>query len=422
MKKAIVYGGGNVGRGFIGQLFSESGYEVVFVDINLTIIERLNKDRSYPIRIVEDERYTEVVVENVRGVYAGDIERVAEEIASADIMATAVGVNVLPNIVKTIAMGLKKKWLEGNFKPLNIIICENLLDADRYLAKLIKQELNEKEIVYFDNTIGLVEASIGRMIPVITKEMQEGNPLRVWVEPYCELPVDKASFKGEIPEIKNMVPFAPFDFYIQRKLFMHNMGHAVVAYLGFLCNKTYIWESVKVPEIKLIALRALIDSAAALSSEYSVPMQQLVNHAEDLLYRFGNKLLGDTVKRVGRDPLRKLSRNDRLVGAARLCSKQGINPVYMALGIAAGIKFAFETKDDIASQNLYLLQEKNYIDNLLEGLCGLVDDLMPVAQMVKEFYSMIQVGCNLDELLSKAEKLKRMNLTKVGGIHREAVR
>jgi len=404
MKKAVMYGAGNIGRGFVGMLFSQSGYEVVFVDINPVVIDRMNEEHRYPVRIVGEEKYREEIVENVRAVNASNKDIVAEEIAGADIMATAVGVGVLPRIAAPIALGLRKRWERGNFNPLNIIICENLLGADGFLRKLIKQELDGQEAAYFDEKVGLVEASIGRMVPVMTPEMQEGNPLRVWVEPYCELPVDKAGFKGEIPQIKNMVPFEPFDFYIQRKLFMHNMGHAATAYLGFLDGKTYIWEAVRNPFIKLAVLRALQESAVAMSQEHGAELKNLLEHAEDLLYRFGNRLLGDTVERVGRDPIRKLSSNDRLTGAAKLCAKQGILPVYISLGIAAG--FLFAPAGDEAAADIREFIGCKGIEAAIREFCGL-DGTDGISRNVRGFYGMFEKGSSLQEVLEKAEKIKR---------------
>ena len=60
MKQAIIFGAGNIGRGFMGQLFSESGYFVTFADVDRTLLEALNAKRSYVIRLVTNER-TEVV-------------------------------------------------------------------------------------------------------------------------------------------------------------------------------------------------------------------------------------------------------------------------------------------------------------------------------------------------------------------------
>lgn len=402
-----MYGAGNIGRGFIGQLFSQSGYEVAFIDINPVVVERLNKDRAYPIRIVTREGYEEIIVSNARGINGLDIQDIADEISKADIMATAIGVNVLPRIARPIALGLKKRWEIGNYSPLNIIICENLIDANKYLEKLLKAELSEEEIGLFDKYIGLVEASIGRMVPVMTEEMQEGNPLRVYVEEYCELPVEKDAFKGEIPDIKNMIPFSPFDLYIQRKLYMHNMGHATAAYLGFLKDYTYIWETTKNTTIKLITLRALFESATALSIEHSYPLQKLIEHSDDLLYRFGNKLLGDTVFRVGRDPVRKLAVNDRLIGASKLCIKHGITPAYICIGIAAG--YAFSPDEDEAAARVRHTVLNEGIEAALVQYSGISKD-DPIFDIVVEFYNMIINGKSLEELEQIAEVKARINM------------
>ncbi len=338
-KKAIQYGAGNIGRGFIGQLFSKSGYEVVFVDVNKEIVDKINSDRTYPVKIISEKGNTEVFVENVRAVNGMDMESVADEISSADLMATAVGVNILPRIAKPIAEGLKKRWSEGNWQSLNIIICENLIDADKYLSKLIKAQLSENEMKYFEETVGLVEASIGRMVPVMTPEMQEGNLLRVCVEEYEELPVDKNAFKGRIPDIVNMKPFSPFEFYIQRKLFIHNMGHAITSYLGYVYGYKYIWEAIKDTDILQFTDSAMRESGEALSREHGVPIDIINQHIDNLIERFGNRGLGDTIERVGKDPIRKLGPNDRLVGALNLCKKHDIEARHINVGIAAALVF-----------------------------------------------------------------------------------
>lgn len=383
-KKAVVYGAGNIGRGFIGQLLSESGYKVVFIDVNEKIVEQLNRAGEYPVKIVCDEFTNEIWVKNVSAVNGFDIEAVADEIASADIMATAVGVNVLPNIARPVAWGLMRRWMKGNMEPINIIICENMIDANHYLYNLVKEPLEEDFADNLDKLVGFVEASIGRMVPVMTEQMQEGNPAKVWVEPFCELPVDKDAFRGPIPKIKNMIAFSPFDYFIQRKLFMHNMAHAIVAYLGFLNDCTYIWEALEADEIKDTALKALQESAIALSKRHNTSVDELLEHADDLIRRFGNKMLGDTVERVGKDPLRKLSGNDRLVGAAKMCLNEGVKPVHICRGIAAGFRFAPD-KDQIA-QNLQNDIKTYGFQNVFSRVTGLENDSL-IYKMVSDYYN-----------------------------------
>ncbi len=340
MKKALMYGAGNIGRGFIGQLFHMSGYEISFIDVNMTVIDKLNTDGEYPVYITDGDGYCEYLVTGVHGVNGRDNEAIAEAMAEADIMATAVGVNILKFIAAPFACGVRRRMEKGIEAPLNVIICENMIEADKYFASIVKENLNEEECRYFDSHIALVEPSIGRMVPATPKEIAEKNALAVCVEPYCELPVDKHAFKGEIPDIKNMVPFAPFDFFIRRKLFMHNMSHALTAYLGALRGYTYIWEAVADPEIKATAEKALAEASKALNLEYGVPLSELKAFSDNLLERFSNKLLGDTVERVGKDTKRKLSENDRFVGTLRLCRKHGVEPANVLVGLAAGLHFA----------------------------------------------------------------------------------
>ena len=194
-----MYGAGNIGRGFIGQLFYESGYETSFIDVAEPVINQLNTQHSYPVRILYGDSYKEEMIKNVDCVDGKDVNAVAKAIANADVMATAVGVNILKFIIGNIAEGLKLRWQDPSKAPLNIIICENLIGADKYLKNAIAEKLNDEEKKLLDEKVGFVEASIGRMVPVQTDEMKGDNPLRVCVECYGTLPVDKDAFKGEIP-------------------------------------------------------------------------------------------------------------------------------------------------------------------------------------------------------------------------------
>ncbi len=391
--KAVMYGGGNIGRGFIGQLLSQSGYEVTFVDVVDAVVDTLNRDHKYPVRILSNEGHKDVEVLNVSAVNGNNMDAVADVIANADIMATAVGARILKFIVPNIVAGLRKRWAMGK-APLNIIICENLMDANKVLEGMLKEQLTEEEKAIFDENVGLVEASIGRMVPVQTEEMKDGDPMRVCVESYGFLPVDKAAFKGEIPEITNMVPFEPFDFYIKRKLYIHNMGHATCAYLGDLLGLEYIYQAIDVPEIRIIVQNAMLESAVALSQTYGVELGSIVCHIEDLLYRFTNKALKDTCARVGGDPARKLSAEDRLIGSSSLARKTGIVPAYIAVGAAAGLHRL------VAENNLEQNMENG--ENLLLQTSGLAAD-SALTDLILENYQMILNGSSISQLRSYAE-------------------
>ncbi len=390
--KAVMYGGGNIGRGFIGALLSNSGYEVVFVDVVDDVINTLNREHTYPIRIIKGDTHEDIDVKNVSAVDGKDPVAVAEAIASADIMATAVGVNVLKFIIPNIVAGLRLRK-ERNLPPFNIIICENLMDANKVIEGMIKEKFTEEEKEWFDKNIGLVEASIGRMVPIQTEEMKDGNPLRVCVENYGYLPVDKEAFKGEIPEIKNMVPFEPFDFYLKRKLYVHNMGHAICAYLGDLLGVEYIYESIDHDEVYIIVRGAMEESARALSKRYGVPLEDILLHVTDLLNRFTNAALRDTCKRVGNDPTRKLSPKDRLIGSSSLALEMGVTPAYIAIGAAAGL---FRYMNEVEDKTITA-------DAVIEIVCEL-DKNGQLAKLILEMYELIKAGKSFGDIRRIADK------------------
>ena len=392
--KAVMYGAGNIGRGFIGALMSQSGYEVCFVDVDRELVDRLNQARAYTLRVIGNEGYKDTLITNVSAIDGRDGEAVAQAISSCDLMATAVGARILPRVAPLIAGGLKLRF-EQKKSPLSIIICENLMNADKVLEGLLLEQLDGEEQEMFHHSVGLVEASIGRMVPVQTDGMRLGDPLRVCVEGYGFLPVDRDAFKGEIPKMEGLVPYSPFDFYLRRKLYLHNMGHAGCAYLGLYAGKTYIWEAIAEENIELLTQGAMLESIAALSAKYGAPFKALWDHAADLLYRFTNRALGDSCARVGGDIRRKLAVEDRLIGAARLCLSQGIKPVYIALNAAAALcRFLLEEGREQTPESAAKALEE------LSGL-GQGDEL---AGMILHAYPLFARGASLAELRAYAKE------------------
>ena len=401
---AIMYGAGNIGRGFIGSLLSQSGYRVTFVDVAEPVVKHLQEKECYPIRYVSTEGYEDVLIENVTALNGNNTEAVSDAIASCDIMATAVGARILKFIVPNIVAGLRKRWAMGG-KPLNIIVCENLMDANLVVEGMIKAQLTQEECKKFDETVGLVEASIGRMVPVQTEEMKDGEPMRVCVERYGFLPTDKAAFKGGVPEIKNMVPFEPFDFYIKRKLYIHNMGHATCAYLGDLLNLQYIYQSIDVADVRVLVQNAMLEGAVALTKKYGVKMEDIVMHITDLMGRFTNAALMDTCARVGGDPGRKLSPDDRLIGSSSLALAQGITPAYITVGAAAGLHRYINEAEGME-------QGMDAAKAVLKDVSGLTAD-SELAKLILTMYEKILAGATLADLRRAADAVKAASLSAI---------
>jgi len=202
-----------------------------------------------------------------------------------------------------------------------------------------------------------------------------------------------------------MVPFEPFDFYIKRKLYVHNMGHATCAYLGDLLGLEYIYQSIDVAEVRVLVQNAMTESAMALSLKYGVELDKLMLHIQDLLSRFTNAALKDTCARVGGDPGRKLSPEDRLIGSASLALKQGIKPAYIAVGAAAGLKRYIDEAEGME-------QGMDSAEKVLAEVASLQpsDEL---AQMILKMYALILGGAELPTLRRAADRVKAESLSNV---------
>ena len=371
MKTAIMYGAGNIGRGFIGKVFADSGYEVCFLDIMQEIIDEMNARGEYTVRIVSNDGEKDTTVKPVRAVNSLT-DQAIDEIVNCEIMATAVGVNVLPRIAPVIAKGMVAR-MERTGRPLDVILCENQLGADELMRGWIYEQLTDAQKAWADENLGLVEASIGRMVPPLTPEMRAVDKLLICVEPYAELPVDRDAFKGEIPDLVGLIPYTPFEFYIKRKLFLHNGGHALCAYLGYQKGYEYIWQAIADPEIYAAAKASMMTSAEALVRKFGEGVRENVeSNVTDLLFRFQNKALKDTVARVGADPVRKLRRNDRIVGAALFAIEQGVDPTPIVNGIAAALRF--DRAEDATAPEIQKALREQGVDYVLEHYMGLEPD------------------------------------------------
>jgi mannitol-1-phosphate 5-dehydrogenase len=315
----VLFGAGNIGRSFIGQVFARGGYQVVFVDIDERIVEAMNRRGGYDVVIKHPEgREERVPVTGVRAVNARDEPAVAREVAAADLAATAVGPRALPAVARLLKAGVAHRYEQRPGVPLDVILAENARDA----ASIVREVIAERSLL---DSVGLVQTSIGKMVPIVPAEVAQADPLIVFAEPYNTLIVDAKGFLGRPPTIPEVKAVDDIRAYVDRKLFLHNLGHAAVAYVGHQSSpgRTTIAEAVEVADVREAASDAMTEAAAALERAYPDAFDRaaLLEHRDDLLRRFGNQALADTVFRVGRDLPRKLARDDRVVGAMLLAAK-----------------------------------------------------------------------------------------------------
>ena len=348
-RKIVIFGAGKIGRSFIGQLFGRSGYKLVFIDVDPVITEMLNSRGSYRI-VIKGEKDEEIIISNLTAIHASDKQMVSEAVSSAGILAVSVGKNALEKVIPLIAAGLELRQNRYPGCPLDIIIAENMRDAADFMGDQLKKHLPPDYPV--EKFVGLIETSIGKMVPIMTRAELEKDPLVIYAEPYNTLILDGKGFKSPIPDIEGLAPRNNIKAWVDRKAFVHNLGHSTAAYFGYFRHPQaiYIYEVLDDLEVYDFTRDTMLQSAEILRVVYpdDFTARDLEDHINDLIFRFRNKALKDTIFRVGQDLTRKLSTDDRFMGAIHLAIQYRMP--YDRILKAMSYGFCFRAKDEKGKQ------------------------------------------------------------------------
>ncbi|ARC57486.1 Mannitol-1-phosphate 5-dehydrogenase [Frondihabitans sp. 762G35] len=344
---AVHFGAGNIGRGFVGLLLHEAGYEVVFADVNAELIDSLAAATSYTVHEV-GAGAADHVVTRFRALNSQANEPVVvSEIAGADIVTCAVGPNVLRFIAPVIAAGLEAR--DADAAPLVVMACENALNATDRLREFIVAALPGGEASEALAKVTFANTAVDRIVP----QQAEGQGLDVTVETYFEWAIDRTPFAGAEPDIPGVHWVDGLEASIERKLFTVNTGHATTAYHGFVAGAEKISDAIAIPAVRSAVEAVLRETSDLLIARHELDPAEHAAYVAAILQRFENVHLPDTVTRVGRQPLRKLSRDERFVSPAAAIAETGTEPV--ALLDAMGAALRFDVADDEQSVELQAL-------------------------------------------------------------------
>jgi mannitol-1-phosphate 5-dehydrogenase len=382
MKKAVHFGGGNIGRGFIGLLLSQAGYRVQFVDVNEQLVALLNERGEYPVQLASEDAET-TVVRNVSAINGNDKQAVADAVADADLVTTAVGVNILKFIAENVALGIRKRLSVESAAPLHIIACENAIGASTTLKGLVLEHLPPELRDEVGQRVAFPDSAVDRIVPI----QQNDDPLKVIVEPFYEWVVDRsAMLQGdeEIPGVHYADHLLP---YIERKLFTVNTGHCTAAYHGFLNGFETIQESMNEQSVLAEVTGVLEETGAALCRQYGFDKQQHREYILKILDRFRNPHLTDEVVRVGRSPIRKISPNDRLIRPALMALEFGIAVPHLTKSVAAALLFDYP--EDPESVELQQSLQQAGADDTVTRYTGLAQD-HPLHKHIVEAYETLK--------------------------------
>ncbi|EOS58285.1 mannitol-1-phosphate 5-dehydrogenase [Paenibacillus barengoltzii] len=377
--KAVHFGAGNIGRGFIGLLLSRSGYEVCFVDVNEKLVSELAQRKEYPVTLASDQQET-VIVKGVTAINSmSDPAAAAQAIAAADLVTTAVGVNILKHIAGTIAQGLTLRKDGAAAAPLHIIACENAIGGSSQLKEHVYAKLDEATRQWADDHVAFPDAAVDRIVPL----QQHEDPLQVVVEPFYEWAVDQSQMFEGFHRVEGVHYVDRLEPYIERKLFTVNTGHCSAAYMGYLQGHATIQEAMNDQKVVQHVRAVLSETGAVLVAKHGFSPAEHQAYIDTILERFANPALTDEVSRVGRSPIRKLSAGDRLVSPATQAYEREFGYGYLALTMAMAL--CFDVPDDPEAAELQASLREVGASKTLAQYTGL-DAEHPIHQAVLAHY------------------------------------
>ena len=349
--KAVHFGAGNIGRGFVGLLLHEGGYELVFSDVSAPLVDAINAAAEYTVHAVGDGG-GDTVITGFRAINsATNAAELIEEIAGANVVTTAVGPTILKFVAPNILAGLALR--DPSSPPLQIMACENAINATDLLREEIKSQAGEAWDAISARAV-FANTAVDRIVPA----QPAGEGIDVEVEPFYEWAIESPAFGDDLPNIPGAHFVEDLAPYIERKLFTVNTGHATTAYFGAQAGIDKISDVLADPAIAAKVEATLEETSALLVAKHGLPAEELAQYRATILKRFRNPALPDTVGRVGRQPLRKLSRNERFISPAAEAAERGLSTDALIAAMGAALAFT-DAEDPQAVELQALLHEKD---------------------------------------------------------------
>lgn len=382
MKNAVHFGAGKIGRGFIADLLHDSGYSITFLDTFEPVVEELKKNKSYPIFLI-DHDYQEKDIDQVTALSSiKEPDAAVEAIADAEVITTSVMATNLPKIAPLLARGLKRR-LEKRQDRAIVMACENaILGTD-----ILKFEVRKTGIltdIEMDASAVWPNVAVDRMVFSGEHHGKQG----IDVGDAIELPIERNKLVDpESQPIKGAEYVDDLMKYLQRKIYVVNCGHACTGFIGYHNGCPTIQETLARPELKEQIRNIALESAAAIEAEYGFAHDDMVRYVDSMIIkRYTTPGISDPVGRVCREPLRKLSANDRLMGPAILADKHGIPTPTLLYGIACALHY--DDPDDEQTVAMQQMIDEMGIDDALTEITGIGKGTKLHKDIVAQYHSL----------------------------------
>ena len=387
--KIVMFGAGATGRGHVGLLAWQAGFEMVFVDRDPELVAALRQAGKYEVRLIAlDGHQTELTVEGFRVYRNLEREAIAREVADAALVLTAVIADNLADVAETVAEAVKLARTQGRREPLNFVACENMVNSSSVLGGFVREKLSGEDLEYCDKYIGFPDCMISRVVPIPAPD-----PLKIVTEDYNEWTVRRDEFKGEKPAKLTVMELVDNqDARLDRKLMIHNGGHATAAYFGYHRGHQFVHEACGDPFVLDMVVGALNELGEVVRLKHNFDHENIDEYKADLGPRGAIAEMKDSIARVVRNPIRKLKPNDRLVMPANLAGEYGVPRGFIVKAIVAALRYY--NPEDADSARVHELIEREGLAKTLK----IISEIEPGSALSNEIIAAWDAWDSIPEL------------------------
>ncbi|MDD5707143.1 MAG: hypothetical protein PHR35_14565 [Kiritimatiellae bacterium] len=334
-KRLMILGAGSSGRGQLGQVAHAAGWQLVLVDRDRALVEKLCRAGRYTVRLCRADGESAYNVDGFSAYGVDETDALVREGLSVPLILTCLLSPNLPAVAPLVARIVAARHARGVSEPLNVICCENMQHGSTTLRGLVMPLLPPDAAAYAEARVGFPDCMISRVVP-----LPDGDPLTLLAEDYNEWTVDRTAFKGPAPDLAGMELVDNQEARLARKFFMHNGAHAVCGYWGFHRGHNFIHEAVADPVVLGHVVGAINELAQVVGRHFGFGHEATRAYGLELGPRGAIAALRDGIPRVVRDPLRKLSHEERLVAPAVMAIEDGTPCRELVLAMAAALRYS----------------------------------------------------------------------------------